>query len=1007
MRKEFLRGLTSVSAFGLVLAVFGTNIAMANAGTINSYLGVAVSKIETPDTGEDTEYYKSDYGELSDENLEKLLLDSYEQCVNEQAEGSVLLRNENNALPLSSEERSVTLFGRASADPVYKPTSGSAPASGEYLVTYHDAMTNAGFEVNEVLFEAYENSETKRVLRTAGGAYENSSESDLGEEAADFYTEERKASWNENYNDAAIVMLAREGGEDSDLLMEDGEGISQLALHQDEKDLLNMINESGKFKKVIVILNSPWAMETGWLEEYGVDACLWIGNTGLRGFDGVADLLTGEANPSGKLVDIYASNSLSAPACTYATDHTPMYANAEEVQEYCSDDDKYVSYYTIYAEGIYVGYKYYETRYEDSILGRYNADSSAGSSTGGAWDYAEEVCYPFGYGLSYTEFEQKLDKVENNGEQITATVTVKNTGSTAGKSVVELYTQKPYGDYEIENKVEASAVQLVGFDKTELLNPGESETLEIEVDPYLLASYDYTNAKGYIMSQGTYYLAIGEDSHDALNNILAAKGAEGMVDHNGNSAAGDAAKTYSWEQKELDTETWKYSSVTGEEVTNQFGLADINQLIPDTITYLSRSDWGGTYPEEAVSVTATAEMIEAINGYLYEKPEDAPSVDEFKQGEDNGLNFADMKDVDYEDEETWNEFLDQLTIEELCSMISTDMSGAEAVESVVLPSTTEGDGIDGVKANFLYGDKRSATAFTGKAVLASTWNKDLYESRGNLMAEEALYCSYPTIWCGGGNIHRTPFSGRNFEYYSEDGYMTYIGTSIELKAMQEKGLNAGIKHFCGNDQELYRESLSTFFNEQSFRENNLRAFEGAFCNAKILDTMQGFNRIGCTYMAQSLELMVNVLRNEWGYEGKIITDAVAGMSYKTHYLDSLAAGTDYYCWDKMAFGGGEPIIAKDVVYEHITENDDGYMLECLRRANKNIYYALSRSMAVNGLSSESEVISITPWWQYSLYAVTAVFGVLTIILAVLYIRKEYQKKSVLKTEMSRKQAGNE
>lgn len=272
MRKETLRGLTSVTAFFLVLSVAGTNIAMANAGTINSYLGIATSKIETPEDSGETVHYKSEYGEFSDENLEKLLADSYQQCVNEQAEGSVLLKNDNNALPLAEDEKNVTLFGKASTNPVYKPTSGSAPASGDYLVTYHDAMKNAGFNINETLFKAYESGSAKRIVGSAGNVYDKADNAQIGEESADFYTDELKQSWDNDYNDVAIVLLAREGGEDGDLTMKDSEGISQLALHQDEKDMLTMIKDSGKFKKTIVILNSPWAMETGWLDEYGVDA---------------------------------------------------------------------------------------------------------------------------------------------------------------------------------------------------------------------------------------------------------------------------------------------------------------------------------------------------------------------------------------------------------------------------------------------------------------------------------------------------------------------------------------------------------------------------------------------------------------------------------------------------------------------------------------------------------------------------------------------------------------
>lgn len=523
--------------------------------------------------------------------------------------------------------------------------------------------------------------------------------------------------------------------------------------------------------------------------------------------------------------------------------------------------------------------------------------------------------------------------------------------------------------------------------------------MTITVNPYLLASYDYTTAKGYIVSEGTFYLAIGDDAHDALNNILAAKGATGLYNQDGNAVDGDADKTYKWTQETLDTETYRYSAITGEEVTNQFDDANINNLIPDTITYLSRSDWEGTYPTEAVSITATEEMIEAINGYTYEKPEDAESVSDYTQGADNGLTFAAMMDIDYDDDETWDAFLDQFTIEELCSVLSTDMSGVDAIESIGFPSVVEGDGIDGVASSFLYGDNRGATAFPGKCVLAATWNAELLETRGTLMGEEALYCNFANIWAGGGDIDRTPFSGRNFEYYSEDGYFTYLAAAVELGAMQETGLNAGIKHFVGNDQETYRESLSTFFNEQSWRENNLRAFESVFCDAGILDTMQGFNRIGCTYMAQCSALMTSVLRNEWGYEGKLITDAVAGTSYKTHYAESLTAGTDFYCWDKISFGG-EPTLACDVISQQIIDTDDGYLLSCVRRAAKNIFYANVHSMAVNGLSTDAVVVTVTPWWETALYAADVVLTLCVLVVGVLFLKNEYGGKNKSNTVQS-------
>ena len=302
----------------------------------------------------------------------------------------------------------------------------------------------------------------------------------LGEEPKSFYTAQLQQSWENDYNDVAIVMLAREGGEDCEMMMEDPDGISALALHQDEKDMLAMIRDSGKFSKIVVLLNSAYPMELGWMDEYNVDACLWIGDPGQRGFEGVANLLTGKENPSGHLTDTYAANSLSSPAAYTQSQNVAEWSNVDEVLNsgIVTDSPLHVSYTATQAEGIYVGYKYYETRYEDSILNPASgASGTTGSSFGGGWNYAAEVTYPFGYGLSYTTFEQTLNSVSYDADQdmFTATVTVKNTGSVSGKSVVQLYVQTPYGDYEKQNAVEKSAVQVIGYGKTDELKPGQSE----------------------------------------------------------------------------------------------------------------------------------------------------------------------------------------------------------------------------------------------------------------------------------------------------------------------------------------------------------------------------------------------------------------------------------------------------------------------------------------------------------------------------------------------------
>lgn len=542
-KSRLWRGLTSTTAVLLVFATAGTQTAITYTGTINSYLGTTTSRVVQPEgsSAEELTYFTSEFGELNKENLQTLIQSTYDESVLEEEEGAVLLRNEKAALPLNGGSH-VTLFGHAVAQPVYAPGgANSSAAAGNYVVDLRDALKAEGFEVNDALFEAYQKSETSRVasnnLQISGGPNSDGSFNDapvLGEEPISFYTDELQKSWVEDYNDVAIVMLAREGGEDKEMMMVDPEGISALALHQDEKDMLQMIRDSGKFDKTIVLLNSAFPMELEWLEEYGVDACLWIGVPGQRGFEGVAHLLSGAANPSGRLVDTYAADSMSSPAAHTGSQNSTVWTNLEDViaAGVVTDLENNISHVAIQAEGIYVGYKYYETRYEDALLNpESGASASVGAIVGKEWKYEEEVTYPFGYGLSYTTFEQTLDSVNYDAEtdEFVAEVTVKNTGDVAGQSVAQLYVQTPYGAYEQENKVEKSSVQVIGYGKTGILEPGESETLTITMDRYLMASYDYTNAKSYILSEGDYYLALGDNAHDALNNILAAKGAEGKA----------------------------------------------------------------------------------------------------------------------------------------------------------------------------------------------------------------------------------------------------------------------------------------------------------------------------------------------------------------------------------------------------------------------------------------------------------------------------------------------
>lgn len=713
-----------------------------------------------------------------------------------------------------------------------------------------------------------------------------------------------------------------------------------------------------------MVINSDQMMELGWLDDYDVDACVLAGIPGTQGFEGVANVICGAVNASGHTVDTYANNSLSAPATTYAaSENSQQFTNLDEIEaEATTAGISYEDDYIIYAEGIYVGYKYYETRYEDTVMNQGNADDTVGSSTGEAWNYADEMGFTFGYGLSYTTFEQELQSVtyDEDSDIYTLTVQVTNTGDRAGKSVVQVYAQTPYGDYEKENLVEKSAIQLAGFEKTDDLEPGESVTVEVEVERYLLASYDSYGARGYILSAGTYYFAIGENAHDALNNVLAAKGyssADGMIDENGNAVDGDASKTYSWTQDSLDTESYRYSRYDEDvEVTNQF---DDDQLSAYGIdfTYLSRSDWASTYPDEAISITATEEMIYDLEGTWYEDYvatlDTTYSVDDFTQGAEVTINFVSLKDVDWDDDEIWDAFIDQLTVEEMLAL-KADNNGADAIESVALPAQARGDDGVCIQQGSLIATGESCLSWVSEVITARTWSKERFSARGYMLGVEAIYCGLNELWYGGGNVHRTPFGGRNMQYYSEDGTMGYYVGWYEAESMQSLGIIYGIKHFVLNDQEANRESMVTFANEQSIRENYLRSFEGPMCKGGALGIMTGFNRIGCTYVAEHAGLITGILKGEWAFTGHVTTDA-GDAGYKSHMLEQLVAGIDYTCWNTKT---------EDI--QEAIEGGDGYALYLLRQATKHNLYAASRSVSVNGLSSTATVVTVIPTWQTAL-----------------------------------------
>ena len=999
-------GLTSVFAVILVIALIGNTLATANAGYINNALGINTARVVEKGTAPaDTTYYKSQFGAFDDPAAQaKAIAAALEQNVNEMREGAALLLNKDGALPLAGETK-VTVLGHGAVDPAYQASSAGTKVKNGAInaIDLKTALEAQGFQVNDKVWNGLKEGTAARGVMSStpwGGASIAVTGSAAGSEENRAFYDQYTDSFAD-YADAAIVVFTREGAEGTDLLMQDkddeggaAEPISSLALHKNERDLLELARAN--FGKVIVLLNSPNQMEVHEIKEYA-DAILFIGFPGHQGFTGVAEILRGTVNPSGKLVDTYATSSLSAPAVVNSGTDTPLFLNVDEINEKIGADER-AEYISFQAESIYIGYRYYETRYADAVMGKGNAADKAGALPGAAsWNYADEVQYPFGWGLSYTTFQQTLDSVTVGEDEITLKATVKNTGSVPGKSVVQVYAQTPYGAYETEHKVEKSAIALVGFGKTQLLQPGASETITVTVDKYLLASYDMTannGEGGYILSGGDYFLAIGDDAHDALNNVLAA---QGYTAANGMTQDGASAKSYKWSQA-FDSEKYRHGE-NGVAVSNQFADCDLNYWIPGAGTYLSRSDWAATFPVSQTSVAATPEMMDVLDGEWYEKPENAPSFNEIAAnfGVNSGLNLASMQDIPLSDTDTWDKFIYQLQVEDLPHATAESFSCPAVGE--LSPSFAVGDGCDSVGGNYPFpvtvnGEETRVPTirYTSNPIMTGSFNYDIIAGRGTMMGEEGMWSNFMINYNLGNDLHRTPFGGRSFEYMSECPNMNYLAGEAEVTAMEKTGSHAAPKHFVGNDQEFYREGVACFFNEQAFREGNLKAFEGSVRKGNSGGIMQSFSRLGLKWNSSSYALNTQVLRNEWGWQCAIDTDAAPCFGeyvdggYKNHAAEVLSAGTQEWCLDGVG-GHGAWVLNK------ARETDDGHLLGLLKEAAISWEYAISRSVIANGYSSTAVIEHITPWWVTALNATQICSGLLTMAgLAMLILSKLNGKK---------------
>ena len=958
-------GAAGAGALLTSLAASASAVAFQQEGEINHALGVSEAG-----TGYGGTEFTAD-GTLSDEGFNNYIQAAYQFCEREEEEGSVLLYNKDNALPLAEAERNVTAFGRGSIDPVFRSTAGGSSTNLDFQKTPVDALKDAGFNVNETLLDAYANAAAP-MDRTI---------SSVGEYDPAVLSDDVKGSFA-GYGDVAFVTLSRFATEGQDLAMSNDAGKRMLELDDNEKAIFEAIKESGAFKKVVVLLNSVFAFELGWLEDYDVDAVLWVGNPGFYGMPGAVRVLTGEVNPSGHTQATFVTNSLSAPSAENFGLHPFDYGSKAPR----AAGDVFVSY----NEGIYVGYRYYETRYEDCVLGQGNASSKAGvKASANGWNYAEEVCFPFGFGLSYTTYEYVLDDVtyDAGADSFTATVTVSNTGDVDGKASVQLYVQSPYTDYDKANGVEKSAIQLLTYDKVDVA-AGDSQTVELEFPGYLLASYDSKTAKGYILDAGDYYFAVGNGAHEALNNVLALKcGAEvdgKLFDHNGETVEGnpDAAKVWVSENSDVDTQKYHQSPYNAEaEVTNIYDDADINYWVNDDqkITYLSRSDWEGTYPVKVATLTVNDAMYDGLDMQFYEKAADCKSVSDFQLGVelDEKINFLDMKGVELDDPK-WDDFLSQLTMDDLLINMG-DSKGIKTVKAVNKPGCTIVDGPEGMNGQFKYGDRRNCTGWATLSIVAATWNPELQYRFGQMYGEDALYASIPIAYAPATDILRSPYSGRTSEYFSEDPMVGYWASKNVISGMRTKGLIGTIKHFFLNEQEAGRQGIATFANEQSIREIYTRAFEGTLAAGESLGVMTSYNRIGLMYAAASKPIE-HMLRNEWNYQGFIIDDALTASEYSSA-PEMLMAGNNIFCLDTAR---------PTAVGELIESTDDGDLLQKVIDSNRYIYYVMLQS-SMGTLSADTVVDDAMPWWKMALFGVDGVLAAATVGAAVMYaanVRKE-------------------
>lgn len=1080
MKKRALwRGLTTLFTFIFSLTIIIGVVAESYKATIDTALGTLSEKFVSENTEDAPLYDKfQPSAEVLNEdgtgNSHALIQKAIDLNRQQAAEGAVLLKNNNadgQGLPLAGNSQ-VTLFGIRSHVSLLGSSFG-VKAQGPYISLEQALTQNKTDFKNTIAYTLNNNFATGEVTRGAtldswsGDEFEfegagftvnpvmtavydklnetylhsenetPSAEYDPGEPSAaeiKAVNSDYAASFAE-YGDAAIVVISRPSAESKDYLpggVVDGLGAEEpLQLTANERDTIEMAKKCSD--NVIVLLNSANAVEIGDLKnDPEIDSILWIGFPGCYGMLGVSDILCGRTSPSGALPDIYATYNMSAPAMQNMGNF--QYENgADMLTRGAGQTGGTTGNYLIEAEGIYVGYRYYETRYYDSVFGNGNAGSPVGAyASSTEWDYDKEVAYGFGYGLSYTDFTQEFEgepefNVSTDPEtgvcDATAVFHVKvtNTGDMAGKSIVQIYGQAPY----TEGGVEKSAVQLLNFGKTDTLKPGESQVVSVEVDLQYIASYDntYDNGDGtvgtYILDPGTYYFAMGNGAHDALNHMMARQGADPE------SLSGESNSAMAYEHKiteDFISSTAFSVSKTGEKISNQLDYADWNYFQPGEVTYLSRTDWAGTYPKSYTDMTlVNEELINLLNGnyYTIQTDDDTSGI---TWGKDSNLMFYEMYGTDFDDVK-WQDLLDKMTLEEAQYLATFGGPSIPGVSSIGTVETymTENAG-NGVAVNLNASKDTGAPwsisasdpngnwhpeVFANAPLVAASFNQDLYKEVGSFIGEEALFTGIPILWGPGLNTHRHAYNGRNGEYYSEDPVLSGSAAMEFAIGALDYGLIAAPKHFAFNDQETNRSGVAPYMLEQRAREVELRAYQIAFeatkydteeVDAGMRGLMISFSKIGPVECTASYELMTEILKEEWGFKGYAVTDIYDDTDI---YGAVLASGTT--CFDTRGISGFYGATTLENCSTFATQVDgskvsaqllsgDARLQNAVKDSCHNILYAFSQSSLMNRYNSTTHIEQTMTWWRMAYMAAIAAFGILLLASGALYVVSSKRKE---------------